>query len=418
MSIADQISRLQGAKADIKTAIEGKGVSVPSSALLDSYPDYIDAIQQGGGGNPTAPDNDVIFIDYDGTIRYSYTAAEFSQLTEMPANPTHEGLTAQGWNWTLADAKAYVATFGGLTIGQMYVTDDGKTRLYIELGEGRQSPMLGVGVSGSVVVDWGDGTTETLTGTSIYTIKWTNAHNYAAAGAYVITFTVTGEMLLQGAAGVTAGTYLLRYASSNDNRNGYYRGAIKKVEIGANIRFVSNASFNGCAGLESITIPNSVRAVGNTSLADCLSLRAVVIPSAVTSMAELCNGGVISLSRISLPKGITSTGNTSLNNTRAMIKISLPPDLTTIGNSVFQNCYGLSKIIIPSGVTSIGSNAFADCRGMAEYHILAAIPPTLASTNAFYNIPADCKIYVPSASLAAYQGASNWSAYASQIYGE
>lgn len=48
-TIADQISRLQGAKADIKTAIEGKGVSVPSSALLDSYPDYIDAIQQGGG---------------------------------------------------------------------------------------------------------------------------------------------------------------------------------------------------------------------------------------------------------------------------------------------------------------------------------------------------------------------------------
>lgn len=49
MSIATEISRLQGAKADIKTAIEGKGVSVPSSALLDSYPDYIDAIQQGGG---------------------------------------------------------------------------------------------------------------------------------------------------------------------------------------------------------------------------------------------------------------------------------------------------------------------------------------------------------------------------------
>lgn len=50
MSIATEISRLQGAKADIKTAIEGKGVSVPSSALLDTYPDYIDAIQQGGGG--------------------------------------------------------------------------------------------------------------------------------------------------------------------------------------------------------------------------------------------------------------------------------------------------------------------------------------------------------------------------------
>lgn len=47
MSIASEISRLQGAKADIKTAIQGKGVTVPSAAKLDDYADYIDDIPQG-----------------------------------------------------------------------------------------------------------------------------------------------------------------------------------------------------------------------------------------------------------------------------------------------------------------------------------------------------------------------------------
>lgn len=47
MSIATEISRLQGAKADIKTAIGAKGVTVPSSAKLDDYADYVGAIQQG-----------------------------------------------------------------------------------------------------------------------------------------------------------------------------------------------------------------------------------------------------------------------------------------------------------------------------------------------------------------------------------
>lgn len=47
MSIASEISRLQGAKADIKTAIEAKGVTVPSAALIDDYANYVDAIQQG-----------------------------------------------------------------------------------------------------------------------------------------------------------------------------------------------------------------------------------------------------------------------------------------------------------------------------------------------------------------------------------
>lgn len=55
MSIASEITRLQTAKANLKTAIEGKGVTVPSSAKLDAYPALVDSIQQGGGG-----DDDVI----------------------------------------------------------------------------------------------------------------------------------------------------------------------------------------------------------------------------------------------------------------------------------------------------------------------------------------------------------------------
>lgn len=48
MTIASEITRLQWAKADIKTAIEWKWVTVPSSAKIDSYDDYIDAIQSWG----------------------------------------------------------------------------------------------------------------------------------------------------------------------------------------------------------------------------------------------------------------------------------------------------------------------------------------------------------------------------------
>ena len=50
MSIASEITRLQGAKTDLKTAIENKGVLVPSSALLDDYDTYVGQIQTGGGG--------------------------------------------------------------------------------------------------------------------------------------------------------------------------------------------------------------------------------------------------------------------------------------------------------------------------------------------------------------------------------
>ena len=49
MTIASEITRLQWAKADIKSSIEWKWVSVPSNAKLDTYDTYIDQIQQWDG---------------------------------------------------------------------------------------------------------------------------------------------------------------------------------------------------------------------------------------------------------------------------------------------------------------------------------------------------------------------------------
>lgn len=51
MSIATEITRLQNAKAAIKTAIEGKGVTVPDATLFDGMAALIDAIEAGGGGS-------------------------------------------------------------------------------------------------------------------------------------------------------------------------------------------------------------------------------------------------------------------------------------------------------------------------------------------------------------------------------
>jgi hypothetical protein len=53
----------------------------------------------------------------------------------MPANPdrTSEGLTAEGWNYTLSQAQTEVGSMGYLAIGQTYQTTDGKTHIFINL---------------------------------------------------------------------------------------------------------------------------------------------------------------------------------------------------------------------------------------------------------------------------------------------
>lgn len=52
MSIQTELTRITNAKAAIKTAIEGKNVTVPDGTMLDGMAALIESIEAGGGGLP------------------------------------------------------------------------------------------------------------------------------------------------------------------------------------------------------------------------------------------------------------------------------------------------------------------------------------------------------------------------------
>ena len=54
MSIQTELTRITNAKAAIKTAIEGKGVTVPDGTLLDGMASLIESIEAGGGSGNVA----------------------------------------------------------------------------------------------------------------------------------------------------------------------------------------------------------------------------------------------------------------------------------------------------------------------------------------------------------------------------
>lgn len=51
MSVQSEITRLESAKAAIRAAIGGKGVTVPEGTLLDGMAALIESIQAGGGAD-------------------------------------------------------------------------------------------------------------------------------------------------------------------------------------------------------------------------------------------------------------------------------------------------------------------------------------------------------------------------------
>ena len=273
---------------------------------------YAEAIEYEEEELPVAQENDIIFIDYDGTIRYSYSKDEVLALTELPPNPEHQGLTAQGWNWGLEHLKRKITdeNLQYLAIGQNYITDDGNTRLYLSIPENNTNLRLRIDLNGTAVIDWGDNSeTTTLTASTFDTITDTT-HIYNNKGMYIITLTITGSARIQGTGNTGADilsdptrTYLEDYYY-------YYLSLLQKIEVGENI-IIGQKGLRDCANLQTITVPLSFNTVMDQRIFEgCHSLKAFVMPPQIEELRTRAFYQTDSLKYLSIPeKSFTAVGN-------------------------------------------------------------------------------------------------------------
>ena len=295
----------------------------------------------------------VRFLDYDGTVVYGYTKEQFLALDNFPANPTHEGLTSQGWNWTLNNAQDYVSTFGALDIGQLYIRDDGKTRLYVYLDSwscltqnGLLYRCLEEGTT--IEVDWGDGSDiQVFSGDPS---EWNVYHDYnVSTGNYVVTVNVTSGCLTISGFG-NADIYNLIY----------------KMHIGSNVDYtdknyteIYNSPFMDGYRLKYITFPKGIRQI--PELRDNYLLECIIFPSNTKFQGSI--NSCRSLTKVCFPENIEVNGSYgSIGGSIHSMYFS--PNLTSLPS--MEYVYGLSTICVPHSVTTIPEGAFEYVYGLSK----------------------------------------------------
>ena len=410
----------------IADAIRSKTKLTEKLAFPDGFASAIEGIKT-GGQTEFIPEKDVNFYDYEGTRIASYTAAEAAGLTELPAPPEHDGLVFQGWNYTLEEIQASVH---GADIGALYTTDDGKTRLYVEIASMERPELyLNLGVSssgaGAVTVDWGDGTGETSTDTG-----GKLQHTYEATGAYIITITIPEGIDATLNASVLSGA--LKSSSVK-----LYMSQLRKVELGDRIH-VSGNTFFSAGNLKELSVSEGVTGFGDSTLQGT-KLRYVTIPRGVTALTgNLCDS--CTLKHISIPPTVTSIG-ASVFYCAGLNSLRIPDAVTSLGNyGIYQNDQ-LTAVAIGSGVTDlpnyllrqgaslvsvtclgdvtrIRQDVFGYCAALKRLDLThCTAVPTLDNTGALYSIAADCEILVPAALEETWKTATNWTTYAKYIKG-
>lgn len=433
-------TQLDAGLTSVANAIRTKGGTSADLAFPAGFVSAVEAIPTGGGGEE-APENDVVFWDYDGTRVYSYTKAEFLALSAMPDNPSHSGLVAQGWNWSLADAQEYVAIYGECDIGQSYTTTDGKTRVFIEIpypGTTDFKILWTQSKDNGVTINWGDGSEEeSFSGTG----NKNATHNYDSPGNYTITLSPDSDCDV-GLGATNVGPF-----TGNGNTEYWRSSCVKGVHIGDNYPLIYPKTFTGSysSGMRFVSIPVTVTEIGADAFSSNTGISYVTVPTNCTTIGSSFLSTCRSLKRVSLPRKNISFGNSNsvfyqcdllkrlvfpdkisvlhngmLSNCATIQRFTIPNGVTTIGGNAFTNCYSIRYLTIPSTVTLIEGQAFSVMRGLIELHMLSTVPPTVENSNAFYQM--NGTIYVPYSAdhsiLDAYKAATNWSTVASKIVEE
>ena len=346
----------------------------------------------GEGADPNKP---VKFWGIDGELLYSYSLGEIASMEELPPLPEKNGFICQGWNWSL-DSLQYAER--EIDVGAIFITDDGSTRVYVNLISSTLDVVLGFGQSeaNSVQVDWGDGSPlESSDVSGIYTTV-AMPHSYEQAGTYVIRlFPDEGARICL--LGAETKTCMLRGNKEENKNEMAYESAIKKLEIGSCVERLYNyscvmpaleritipenvlyidAAFEGSRRIEFIALPNGLKKLSSRMFSNCTALKQICFPDTnISEMDTSCFHNCTSLERVTFPDTVTDVYSYLLGTCQSLKKFIVPKGLSYICSSMFYGCNNLREIVIHDNVTEIQSSAFSSCKALEKI----ALPSKLKS---------------------------------------
>ena len=104
----------------------------------------------------------------------------------------------------------------------------------------------------------------------------------------------------------------------------------------------------------------------------------------------------------------------------SVFSIVVEEGVISLGTYAFSGNTKCTSITLPASLENIAGYAFMNCSTVVNIVSKAILPPVCAMSGAsgytnFKNIPNNCRVYVPEASIAAYQATDSWSAFSNYL---
>ena len=187
--------------------------------------------------------------------------------------------------------------------------------------------------------------------------------------------------------------------------------------LGEGFETIREYAFYQWNNAESIILPSSLVSIGDSAFSGWSKCKSLILPNNLQDIAGVSFSGWAQLaSKLIIPASMRTIGVSAFAGASMVPELEVKDGLAVIANTVFQNFSACKKVTLPASIISIGSNSLSGLINCLEFICLAASPPTLTASS-LSSLNSTCVIKVPTASLAAYQAAANWSAHASKMIG-
>ena len=349
---------------DVAVAIREK---TNSASLINpqDFPERIAAIET-AGGQPEGT-HAVQFIDVDGTILKSQYVADGGSATP-PANPTREKCQFVKW------LNAYDNITRDTDVFALYKSLDGNSWYRVKANANdRMNLTIRCDTASPVIIDWGDGSSDTATNRNSYTEF---RHDYAEEFDGWVKVSSEGNYRLGSIESDGNPCVIEVVVGDKVATIGPVAGQmfnLRSIVIPDTVKECEGNLFYRCQSLLSLALPDGVKKFSMNKALSMTDLRYVRLPETLTGMPAYMLARSYSLQSIVIPEGVTSIGTYALSNCYALQSVVIPEGVTSIGAFAFQSCANLQRIVIPASVISIGKSAFQDCINLRDVKILGSL---------------------------------------------
>jgi hypothetical protein len=248
---------------------------------------------------------------------------------------------------------------------------------------------------GNIYIDWGDGTTDTISTTA----STTTNHTYTSGGTPSSRGYNTWKIRVYGDVGTTItnaqqtrnNAYWVSIVGDVGLLEAYY-GDLTNITSFTNY-FYQTTTFLRFNFIEYCKLPNTYNNSGalfQSTFRDCKALQKIVMPTSMPNVTNTSDmfSSCISLPEITLPSNMDSVLSMSsmFSNCYNLVNIVFPTSLPLVAgmSGFFQNCYSLGRVDLPlTPVAYQFDSMFQNCSSLLNVEIKSWSSQVMSGGNIF-----------------------------------